>query len=120
MLDTLLQIGKTLRESGRLRHHRYIKSAPKKEITKTGSIKTDVVYLVLPVREDFTFDFDNLDTDFHNENIIPDFYYLAYKSSDADSLMKYIWGDISYGVDKKAKNKAIIEWKIPPSKMLSV
>ncbi len=105
MLDTLLQIGKTLRESGRLRHHRYIKSAPKVEKTKTGSIKTDVVYLSLPVREDFTFDFDNLDTDFHNENIIPDFYYLAYKSSDADSLMKYIWGDISYGVDKKGKEQ---------------
>jgi hypothetical protein len=105
MLDTLLQIGKTLRESGRLRHHRYIKPAPKVEKTKAGSIKTDVVYLVLPVREDYSFDFDNLDTDFHNENIIPDFYYLAYKSSDADSLMKYIWGDISYGVDKKGKEQ---------------
>lgn len=105
MLDTLLQIGKTLRESKRLRHHRYIKRAPEVEKTKTGSIKTDVVYLVLPVREDFTFDFDNLETDFHNENTIPDFYYLAYKSSDADSLMKYIWGDISYGVDKKGKEQ---------------
>ncbi|MCU1289795.1 MAG: hypothetical protein JWN60_2024, partial [Acidobacteria bacterium] len=31
MLDTLLQIGKTLRKSGRLRHHRYIKPAPKVE-----------------------------------------------------------------------------------------
>ena len=105
MLDTLLKIGKTLRESGRLRHHRYIKSAPKVEKTKTGSMKTDVVYLSLPVREDFTFDFDNLDTNFHNENIIPDFYYLAYKSSDADTLVKYVWGDISYGVDKKGKEQ---------------
>lgn len=105
MLDTLLQIGKTLRKSGRLRHHRYIKPAPKVEKTKTGSIKTDVVYLVLPVREDFTFDFDNLDTDFHNENIIPDFYYLAYKSADADSSVKYLWGDISYSVDKKGKEQ---------------
>ena len=105
MLDTLLKIGKTLRESGRLRHHRYIKSAPKVEKTKTGSIKADVVYLSLPVREDFTFDFDNLDTNFHNENIIPDFYYLAYKSSDADTLVKYVWGDISYGVDKKGKEQ---------------
>lgn len=105
MLDTILQIGKTLRESGRLRHHRYIKAAPKIERTKTGNIKTDVVYLVLPVREDFTFDFDNLETNFHNENIISDFYYLAYKSSDADTLMKYIWGDILYGVDKKGKEQ---------------
>ncbi len=113
MLDTLLQIGKTLRESGRLRHHRYIKAAPKVEKTKTGGIKTDVVYLVLPVREDFTFDFDNLETDFHNENIIPDFYYLGYKSSDADSLVKYIWGDISYGIDKKGKEQGYYRMENP-------
>ncbi|MBA2620667.1 MAG: hypothetical protein H0U87_05650 [Acidobacteria bacterium] len=105
MLDTLLQIGKTLRKSGRLRHHRYIKPAPKAEMTKTGTIKTDVVYLVLPVREDFTFDFDNLEDNFHNENIIPNFYYLAYKSADADSSVKYLWGDISYSVDKKGKEQ---------------
>lgn len=105
MLDTLLQIGKTLRESGRLRHHRYIKPAPRVEKTKTGSVKTDVIYLSLPVREDFTFDFDNLDSDFHNENVIPNFYYLAYKSADADSSVKYLWGDISYSVDKKGKEQ---------------
>jgi hypothetical protein len=105
MLDTLLQIGKTLRESGRLRHHRYIKAAPKVEKTKTGSIKTDVVYLVLPVREDFTFDFDNLETDFHNENEIENFYYLKYKTSDADSSVKYLWGDILYWLDKDGKEQ---------------
>lgn len=116
MLDTILQIGKTLRESKRLRHHRYIKRAPQVEKTKTGSIKTDVVYLSLPVREDFAFDFDNLDTNFHNENIIPDFYYLAYKSSDADSLMKYIWGDISYGVDKKGKEQGYYRMENPAVK----
>ena len=103
MLDTILEIGKTLRKAGKLRHHRYIKPAPKVEITKTGSIKTDVAYLVLPVREDFTFDFDNLETNFRNENTISDFYYLTYKSSDADSSVKYLWGDISYYVDKDQK-----------------
>ncbi len=116
MLDTLLQIGKTLRKSGRLRHHRYIKPAPKKETTPKGVIKTDVVYLVLPVREDFTFDFDNLDYSFHNENIIPNFYYLAYKSSDADTLVKYIWGDISYGVDKKGKEQGYYRMENPQVK----
>lgn len=113
MLDTLLQIGKTLRESGRLRHHRYIKPAPKLEKTKTGAIKTDVIYLSLPVREDFSFDFDNLETNYRNENIIEDFFYLAYKSSDADSLMKYIWGDISYGVDKKGKEQGYYRMENP-------
>lgn len=116
MLDTILQIGKTLRESKRLRHHRYIKSAPKVEKTKTGSIKTDVIYLNLPVREDFTFDFDKLDVDFHNENIISEFYYLAYKSSDADTLVKYIWGDISYGIDKKGKEQGYYRMENPAVK----
>lgn len=103
MLDTLLQIGKTLRKSGHLRHHRYIKLAPEVELTITGNVKTDVIYLNLPVREDFTFNFDKLDQNFHNENIIPDFYYLTYKSADADSSVKYLWGDISYFVDKDGK-----------------
>ena len=119
MLDTILQIGKKLRESSKgLRHHRYIKSAPKVEKTKTGSIKTDVVYLVLPVREDFSFDFDSdsLKVDFHNENVIPNFYYLAYKSSDADTLVKYIWGDISYGVDKKGKEQGYYRMENPEVK----
>lgn len=99
-----------------MRHHRYIKSAPKIEKTKTGSIKTDVVYLVLPVLEDFSFDFDNLDDNFHNENIIPNFYYLAYKSSDADTLVKYIWGDISYGIDKKGKEQGYYRMENPEVK----
>jgi hypothetical protein len=110
MLDTLLHIGKTLRESENgLKHHRYIKPAPKKDK------KTDVFYLVLPVREDFSFDFENLrpTTD---EYLIEKLFYLAYKSSDADSLMKYIWGDISYGVDKKGKEQGYYRMENPEIK----
>ncbi|MGC2237151.1 MAG: hypothetical protein WA584_13380 [Pyrinomonadaceae bacterium] len=105
MLDTLLQIGKILRKEERLQHHRYIKSAPQIERTKTGIIKMDVVYLNLPVREDFSFDFDNLEMNFHNENIIDEFYYLKYKTSDADSSVKYLWGDIFYSIDKDGKEQ---------------
>ena len=94
MLETLLQIGKTLRQSERLYHHRYIKRAP------LSDKKTSVVYFSLPVREDFILDIDNIceltDEDFIQHQL----FYLAYKSSDADSLMKYIWGDILYGVIK--------------------
>ncbi len=94
MLETLLQIGKVLRESGRLRHHRFIKTAPRNDK------KPPVVYFSLPVREDFGFDLDSIseimDEDFMNNEL----FYLAYKSSDADSLMKYLWGDILYGVIK--------------------
>lgn len=94
MLETLLQIGKTLRESKRLRHHRYIKRAP------LNDKKTSVVYFSLPVREDFSFAFDDI-TEITDEDFVKhQLFYLAYKSSDADSLMKYIWGDILYGVVK--------------------
>ncbi|HKQ06423.1 MAG TPA: hypothetical protein VJ464_14910 [Blastocatellia bacterium] len=94
MLETLLQIGKTLRQSNRLRHHRYIKRAP------LSDKKMSVGYFSLPVREDFRFELDNISTIMDEDFIKHQLFYLAYKSSDADSLMKYIWGDISYGVIK--------------------
>lgn len=94
MLETLLQIGKTLRQSKRLRHHRYIKRAP------ASDQKTAVIYFSLPVRDDFGFDFDNISPITDEDFIKHQLFYLAYKSSDADSLMKYIWGDILYGVVK--------------------
>jgi hypothetical protein len=94
MLETLLQIGKTLRKSKRLRHHRYIKRAPLNDKKRT------VVYFSLPIRTDFSFDLDHI-TQITDEDFIKhQLFYLAYKSSDADSLMKYIWGDIAYGIIK--------------------
>jgi hypothetical protein len=99
MLETLLHIGKTLRESENgLKHHRYIKSAPKRDK------KPDVVYLVLPVREDFSFDFGNLHPT-TDEYLIEKLFYLTYKTSDADSSIKYLWGDILYWIDKNAKEQ---------------
>lgn len=107
MLDTILQIGKTLRKSETgLRHHRYISLAPK------ADKKTIVKYFVLPVREDFTFDFENL-KETRDEYMIEKFFYLKYKSSDADSLMKYIWGDIVYGLDKKGKEQGYYRMENP-------
>jgi hypothetical protein len=94
MLETLLQIGKTLRRSERLHHHRYIKRAP------LSAKKTTVFYFSLPVREDFSFDIDDIREITDEIFIEHQLFYLAYKSSDADSLMKYIWGDIVYGVIK--------------------
>ncbi|MDQ3711665.1 MAG: hypothetical protein M3388_05550 [Acidobacteriota bacterium] len=94
MLDTLLEIGKTLRESGRLRHHRYIKRAPQNDK------KTPAVYFSLPVREDFSFDFESISKIDDEDFIRHELFYLTYKSSDADSLMKYLWGDVVYGVIK--------------------
>ncbi|MGA9771321.1 MAG: hypothetical protein WBV94_19965 [Blastocatellia bacterium] len=95
MLDTLLQIGKTLRDAGRMRHHRYIKPAPLSEE------KSPVVYLSLPVKEDYEFDFDSI-SEIRDENVQRNkLFYPTFKSGEADSLVKYIFGDILYGIDKK-------------------
>lgn len=95
MLETLLQIGKTLRHSKRLRHHRYIKRAP------LNDKKTTVVYFSLPVREDFSFDVDNISQITDEDFIKHQLYSLAYKTSDFDNQVKYIFGDISFGVNEK-------------------
>ncbi len=97
MLETLLQIGKTLRAAERMRHHRYIKPAPLSEP------KSPVKYLSLPVREDYEFDFENISEITSDHVQRNELFYLAFKSGEADSLVKYIFGDILYGVDKKGK-----------------
>lgn len=97
MLETVLNIGRILRESGQIKHHRYIKPAP------ISDKKTPIEYFSIPVKEDLSFDFDEktkiTDEDFKNYQL----YYLTFKTSDADSLVKYIFGDIYYALDKKGK-----------------
>ncbi|MCF8272185.1 MAG: hypothetical protein K9I59_10980 [Chlorobium sp.] len=92
MLDTLLQIGKTFREAGRLKHHRYIKPAP---VPKKN---TTITFLSLPVREDFSFDFDGIKEIPENEREL--LFYPTFKTGEADGLVKYLFGDICYGLDK--------------------
>jgi hypothetical protein len=95
MLETLLQIGKTLRDAGRMRHHRYIKPAPLSEL------KSPVIYLSLPVKEDYEFDFEGI-SEITDENVQRNrLFYLTFKSGEADALVKYIFGDILYGIGKK-------------------
>src|SRR5215204_204486 len=95
MLETLLHIGKTLRYAGRMKHHRYIKPAPQSEP------KSPVMYLSLPVSEEYEFDFEG-SSKITDENVQRNkLFYLTFKSGEADSLVKYIFGDILYGVDKK-------------------
>ncbi|MGI8670576.1 MAG: hypothetical protein ACR2J3_12155 [Aridibacter sp.] len=96
MLDTLLQIGKTLRKSGRLRHHRYIIPAP------ISDKKTEIEYFSVPVDEDFNFNPNKIEQNqIYDEDFIrTKLYYLKYKSADSDSSVKYMWGDIFYGVIK--------------------
>ncbi|KAF0249956.1 MAG: hypothetical protein FD167_641 [bacterium] len=98
MLETVLNIGRILRESGQIKHHRYIRK-PKPITDKKISIE----YFSIPVKEDFSFDFDEktkiTDEDFTNLGL----YYLVYKTVDTDNSVKYIFGDIYYEVDKDGK-----------------
>jgi len=94
MLETLLEIGKTLREAKQLRHHRYIKQVP------ISDKKSPVVYLTVPVDKDFNIDFNGLSEILDEDLIRHKLYYLAFKSSGTDSMVKYIFGDILYGINK--------------------
>ncbi len=91
MLDTVLQIGKAFRSSPTgLKHHRYVKPCPQ------DTDKRKILRLSIPVRKDFTFNFDAIE-EITDENKIRDkLFYLTFKTSDADSLVKYIFGDIYY------------------------
>lgn len=97
MLDTLLQIGKTFREAKRLKHHRYIKPAP----TPDPKGKNVIKYLSLPVKENFEFDFEHITEIPENER--ERLYYPTFKTSDADGTVKYVFGDILYGLEKDGK-----------------
>ncbi|MCS7211851.1 MAG: hypothetical protein NZ844_09535, partial [Chloroherpetonaceae bacterium] len=95
MLDTLLQIGRIFREEKRLYHHRYIKPAP------VPDKKNPITFLSIPVSADFKFDLDNIQE--VPENQRDRLYYLTFKTSDTDGFVKYLFGDIFYGVDKKGE-----------------
>ena len=95
MLETLLQIGKTFREAGRLKHHRYIKPAP------VPDKKTTIIYLSLPVQKDFSFDFYGIREIPENEREL--LFYPTFKTGEADGLVKYLFGDICYGLGGNSK-----------------
>jgi hypothetical protein len=95
MLETILAIGKAFRESAtRLTHHRYIKQCPQ------DNEKNTVLRLSIPVNKNLSFDFDGI-KEITDENVIKDhLFYLAFKTSDSDGLVKYVFGDIYYSLEK--------------------
>lgn len=98
MLETVLKIGKAFRESPTgLKHHRYIKQCPQ------NTDKRNILRLSLPVNQDFSFYFNGI-KEITDENIIKDkLFYLTFKTSDADTSIKYVYGDIYYARNKKNK-----------------
>ena len=97
-LDTVLKIGKAFRASeDGLKYFKYIKQCP----IDSDKSSTSVLRLSLPIRDDFTIDFDKI-SEITDQNIIgsestnPSLHYLTFKTSDNDSTVKYIFGDIYY------------------------
>ena len=107
MLETVLKIGKAFRESPTgLKHHRYVKQCPQ------DTDKRKVLRLSLPVNNDYSFGFNGI-TEITDENIIKDkLFYLTFKTSDADTSIKYVFGDIYYIRDKKDKESGNYRTKI--------
>lgn len=102
MLDTVLQIGKSFRESPQgLKHFKYVKPCPK------DTEKNNIFRIALPINEDFLIDWNNCYEiiDEYEKNKL---FYLAFKTSNSDGLVKYMFGDIFYNRIAKIEPKNII------------
>lgn len=118
MLDTVLQIGRAFRKSkDGMKYHRYIKKPyPDERKNKKGEVK--MLYLSLPVRKDFTFDFDGI-KEISDENLIEDLYYLKFKTSDSDRYTTFFYGDIYWETPKTKKEKDLMGSAFKRGKRLS-
>jgi len=98
-LDTVLQIGKVLRNSeNNLKYFKYVEPCPK---DKNGDYP---ICITIPVKEDFSFDWSNVKLTPEKEQ--KNLYYLKFKTSDADtSPNKYFFGDIFYSCKTDIDNK---------------
>ncbi|GAP70871.1 hypothetical protein BA6E_125310 [Bacteroidales bacterium 6E] len=93
-LQTIIQIGHKIRnglskEEG-LKYHRFVKQGPE------STDKQPYVYYQIDVKPTFEIDYVSL-KEVTDENIIKNrFYYLKFKTGEADSLVKYVFGDIAF------------------------
>jgi len=102
-LDTVLKIGKALRKSkDNLKNFKYVNSCPK---NKDGEYSPTCISI--PIKEDLTIDWNQIKLTSENEKQL--LYYLRFKTSDSDSSMKYIFGDIYYLQKSKISKSGVIE-----------
>lgn len=104
-LETVLKIGKAFRKAeDSLKSFKYVKPCPKDK---------DELYLQncvsVPVTKDFKIDWNGI-------KMLPEsqkdkLYYLTFKTSDGDSSVKYMFGDIYYGTTATIKKDGSIEKK---------
>ena len=93
-LKTIIELGHKIRnelsKEESLQYHRFVKKAPE------YSDKQPYVYYQVDVKPNFEIDFNSL-KGVTDENIIKNrYYYLKFKTGEADSLVKYVFGDIAY------------------------
>lgn len=93
-LQTIIQIGHKIRnelsKEESLQYHRYVKKAPEYKA------KQPYTYYQIDVKENFEIDYNSL-CEVNDQTVINNkFYYLKFKTGEADSLVKYMFGDIAY------------------------
>jgi len=93
-LQTIIQIGSKIRneltKQESLQYHRYVKKAP------VYDAKQPYTYFEIDVNDNFEIDFSSL-REVNDETIIRNkYFYLKFKTGEADSLVKYMFGDIAF------------------------
>jgi len=105
-LNTVLKIGKVLRKSeDSLKYFKYVEPCPVQKDKEGNTIYP--LCISIPVNKDFSFDWNKVTITPENER--GDLYYLKFKTSDSDGLVKYAFGDIFYSKTAKLKKDNSIE-----------
>ena len=100
-LDIVVKIGKALRKSeNNLKYFKYVEPCPKDKEDYPECI-------TIPIKDNFCLDWDNVYLTPENER--ENLYYLKFKTSDSDGLVKYVFGDIYYEKIGKMKKNGTIE-----------
>ncbi len=95
-LDTVLEIGRVLRSAeNNLKYFKYVEPCPR---DKVGNWP---ICITIPLKEDLNFDWNGMKITPENQR--ESLFYLKFKTSDSDGLVKYVFGDIFY------QQKAIIK-----------
>jgi len=111
-LDTVLKIGKALRNSeNSLKYFKYIQPCPIQKDKEGNAIYP--ICMTIPVNEDFTFNWDKVFITPENER--DNLYFLNFTTSDSDSSpKKFGFGDICYTrkseIDKTGKLKGVKDY----------
>ena len=101
-LDTLLHIGRTIRKAGKNRLSFYSNiercPVPRKNVP--------LLYLNVPLDDEFRIQWGKICLTPENQR--SDLYFLKFKTSDKDTLNKYMFGDIFFGKQYTVKTDGTI------------